>query len=66
MFIASVAGRGSVSAKLARQSADSFRDTVADKSHGSVKHQVTWGRAGYDNNKTAACNTWLAPAGDVS
>ncbi|HET9138347.1 neutral zinc metallopeptidase [Actinophytocola sp.] len=66
MFIASVAGRGSVSAKLARQAADSFRDTVADNSHGSVKHQVKWGRAGYDTNKTAACNTWLAPPTEVS
>ncbi|HEU5471520.1 MAG TPA: neutral zinc metallopeptidase [Actinophytocola sp.] len=66
MFIASIAGRGSVSAKLARSAADSFRDTVADDTHGSVKHQVQWGRAGYDKNQTSACNTWLAPDSEVS
>lgn len=66
MFIAAVAGRGSVSTKLARAAADSFRDTVADNTHGTVKHQVAWGRAGFDKNRTAACNTWTAPSGDVS
>jgi hypothetical protein len=66
MFIASVAGRGSVSAKLAKAAADSFRDTVPDDTHGTVKHQVFWGRAGFDNNRTASCNTWLAKPADVS
>ena len=66
MFIASVAGHGSVSVKLARAAADSFRDTVADNTHGSVKHQVAWGKAGFDKNQTAACNTWLAPSSEVS
>jgi predicted metalloprotease len=66
MFIASVTGRGSVSAKLGKAAADSFKDTVADNTHGSVKHQVRWGKAGFDNNKTAACNTWTAGADEVS
>lgn len=66
MFIASVNGRGSVSAKLAKAAADSFRDTVADKTHGTVKHQVRWGKDGFDNNRTSACNTWVAPAEEVS
>jgi predicted metalloprotease len=66
MFIASVGGRGSVSTKLARAAADSFRDTVADKTHGTVKHQIRWGRDGFDNNRTSACNTWLAPPEEVS
>jgi hypothetical protein len=66
MWIASVAGRGSIDNRLARAAADSFRDTVADDTHGTIAHQVTWGRAGYDNNRTAACNTWTAPADEVS
>ncbi|HEV2782001.1 MAG TPA: neutral zinc metallopeptidase [Actinophytocola sp.] len=66
LFIASVAGRGSVGTKLARAAADSFRDTIADDAHGTIKHQVAWGRAGYDSGRTAACNTWNAPAEEVS
>src|SRR2546429_6590521 len=66
MFIAAITGRGSVSTKLGRAAADSFKDTVADNTHGSVKHQVRWGKAGFDNNKTAACNTWTVPADEIS
>jgi uncharacterized protein len=66
MFIASVNGRGSVSAKLGKAAADSFKDTVADKTHGTVKHQIRWGKDGFDKNRTASCNTWLAPADEVS
>jgi predicted metalloprotease len=66
MFIASVAGRGSITTKLARAAADSFRDTVADNTQGTVKQQVTWGKAGFDKNSTAACNTWLAAPADVT
>jgi uncharacterized protein len=66
MFIAAVAGHGSVSVKLAKAAVESFRDTVPDDTHGTVKHQVAWGRAGFDNNRTASCNTWLAKTEDVS
>jgi predicted metalloprotease len=66
MFISAITGRGSVSTKLGRAAADSFRDTVADDTHGTVKHQVKWGKAGFDNNRTAACNTWTAPPEEVS
>jgi hypothetical protein len=66
MFIASVTGRGSISTKLGRAAADSFKDTVADNTHGTVKHQVRWGKAGFDTNKTAACNTWTAASDEVS
>ena len=65
MFIASITGRGSISTKLGRAAADSFKDTVADDTHGTVKHQVRWGKAGFDNNKTSACNTWTVPADEV-
>jgi hypothetical protein len=66
MFIASVSGRGSISTKLARAAAESFKDTVADNTHGSVKHQVQWGKAGFERNQTSACNTWVVPASEVS
>jgi predicted metalloprotease len=66
MFIAAVTGRGSISTKLGRAAADSFRDTVADDTHGTVKHQVNWGKAGFTNNRTAACNTWTAAPEEVS
>ena len=41
-------------------------DTVGDKTHGTIKHQVSWGKAGFTANRTAACNTWLASAAEVS
>jgi hypothetical protein len=66
MFIASVAGRGSVSTKLAKAAVESFRDTIGDDTHGTVRHQVRWGKLGFDKNSAAACNTWLAPAEEVS
>ena len=66
MFIASITGRGTISTKLGRAAADSFKDTVADNTHGTVKHQIRWGKAGFDNNKTASCNTWTATPDDVS
>lgn len=66
MFIASVAGRGSVSARLADDAVDSFRDTISDETHGTVKHQVRWGKTGFENNSTASCNTWTAPADEVN
>jgi uncharacterized protein len=66
MFIASVAGRGSVTTRLADAAVDSFRDTISDDTHGTVKHQVRWGKTGFENNSTAACNTWTAPAEEVS
>ncbi|MBP2330977.1 hypothetical protein JOF56_011362 [Kibdelosporangium banguiense] len=66
MFIAAAGGRGSISKSLSNSASSAFRSSVADKTHGSVKHQIQWGTAGVKNNNTSACNTWLAPAGEVS
>ncbi|TCO52590.1 neutral zinc metallopeptidase [Actinocrispum wychmicini] len=66
MFISTVTGRGSISKTLGTAAGTSFRSSVTDKTHGTVKHQIQWGNAGVKNNNTSACNTWLAPAGDVS
>ena len=66
MFIAAASGRGSISRSLSNSASSAFRSSVADKTHGSVKHQIQWGTAGVKNNNTAACNTWVAPASEVS
>jgi predicted metalloprotease len=65
MFISSVSGRGSISKALGNSAANAFRSSVTDNTHGTVKHQILWGTAGAKNN-TSACNTWLAPASDIS
>lgn len=66
MFIGAAGGRGSITKGLSGSASTAFRSSVADKTHGSVKHQIQWGTAGVKNNNTASCNTWLAPSGEVS
>jgi predicted metalloprotease len=66
MFLASVAGRGSVSRSMASDGAAAFADGGGEKDHGSAAHQGQWAQNGYQQNKTAACNTWSAAQGDVS
>ncbi|MEV4314588.1 neutral zinc metallopeptidase [Actinocrispum sp. NPDC049592] len=66
MFIGAVSGRGSIGKTLGTSASGAFRSSVADKTHGSVKHQIQWGTAGVKNNNTASCNTWTAASGDVS
>jgi predicted metalloprotease len=66
MFISATSGRGSISKTLGNSASSAFRSSVADKTHGSVKHQIQWGTTGGKNNNTSACNTWLAPAGEIS
>ncbi|QUQ68986.1 neutral zinc metallopeptidase [Kutzneria sp. CA-103260] len=66
MFLASVAGRGSISRSMAADGAAAFADGGGEKDHGSAAHQGRWAEIGYQENKTAACNTWAAAQGDVS
>jgi uncharacterized protein len=66
MFLASVAGRGSVSRSMASDGAAAFADGGGEKDHGTAAHQGQWAQIGYRENKTAACNTWAAAQGDVS
>jgi predicted metalloprotease len=66
MFITAASGRGSISKALGTAAANSFRSSVTDTTHGTVKHQTQWGTTGVKNNSTSACNTWVAPATDVS
>jgi hypothetical protein len=66
MFITAVTGRGSISKTLGNAAAGAFRNSVADKTHGSVKHQIQWGTTGVKKNNTSACNTWQVPASEVN
>jgi hypothetical protein len=66
MFLASVAGRGSVTKSMAADGAAAFADGGGEQDHGSAPNQGRWAQIGYQQNKTAACNTWAASQGDVS
>ncbi|SDH40179.1 hypothetical protein SAMN05216553_1212 [Lentzea fradiae] len=64
MFLASASGRGSITAKLARQAQEDFRYAIEEKpennAHGSAANQAQWAEAGFKTNKTSACNTFAA------
>ena len=66
MFLAGAAGHGSVDRRLANEAVADFANTVDDTTHGTAEHQLRWGKAGFLGSGTASCNTWLAPAGEVS
>ncbi|GGU66557.1 neutral zinc metallopeptidase [Lentzea flava] len=70
MFLAGVAGKGSVTPALARQAQEDFKYAVEEKpennAHGSAANQATWATTGFKTNSTAACNTFAAPAAQVS
>ncbi|GLZ38667.1 neutral zinc metallopeptidase [Actinokineospora sp. NBRC 105648] len=65
-FLAAARGRGAVSAAVADESVVSFDDTLDSDSHGSADNQGMWAERGYEDKTTAACDTWSAPAGEVS
>jgi uncharacterized protein len=66
LFLAAVAGQGSVSRELADQAVADFRNGGLSDTHGSRAHQSTWARAGYEGAGVAACNTWAVAATEVS
>ncbi|WP_439663422.1 neutral zinc metallopeptidase [Lentzea sp. HUAS TT2] len=65
MFLTSAAGRGSLTANLARQAQEDFQFAIEEKpennAHGSAKNQAQWASAGFRANSTDACNTFAAP-----
>ncbi|MBB5854682.1 neutral zinc metallopeptidase [Amycolatopsis umgeniensis] len=64
MFLANAAGRGSIGAGLVsqlRQSTFESSDT-----HGSSKSAALWQKRGLKATDTSACNTFAAPASEVS
>ncbi|GAA4528530.1 neutral zinc metallopeptidase [Amycolatopsis samaneae] len=66
LFLAAVAGRESVTVSMANAAVADYGRAQDSDTHGSRKHQLAWAKAGFENRTTAACNTWSAPAADVS
>lgn len=70
MFFAAVTSRGSVTARTVRQAGADIAHRGDTKrgpaDHGSFAHSGLWFQRGLAANNTSACNTWVAPAADVS
>ncbi|WP_191256261.1 neutral zinc metallopeptidase [Amycolatopsis oliviviridis] len=64
MFLANAAGRGSIGAGMVSQLRQStFEDS---DTHGSSKNAALWQKRGLTAKDTSACNTFAAPAKEVS
>jgi predicted metalloprotease len=66
LFLAAVAGTGSISRSLANAAVADYGRADDSDTHGSRKHQLSWAKAGYERNTTKACDTWSAPVAEVS
>jgi predicted metalloprotease len=70
MFLSAVAGKGSISTELANRAEEDFQYAMEEppdkNAHGSPANQGTWALSGFNANTTDACNTYAAPAGQVS
>ncbi|SFW90081.1 hypothetical protein SAMN04489730_7441 [Amycolatopsis australiensis] len=66
LFLAAVAGSGSVSRSLANAAVADYGRANDSDTHGSREHQLSWAKAGYEGKTTKACDTWSAPVADVS
>lgn len=66
LALAAAAGRGSISNSLANAALADYGRTDDSDTHGSRKHQLKWAKAGFTRKTTAACNTWAAPASEVT
>ncbi|MFF5988927.1 neutral zinc metallopeptidase [Prauserella flavalba] len=63
LFLASAAGRGSISAADAEAAVEDFRNWVDSDTHGDNETQLRWARAGFAGGTVATCDTWnVAPA----
>ncbi len=66
LFLAAVAGSGSISRSLANAAVADYGRADDSDTHGSRAHQLSWAKAGYDGKATKGCDTWSAPVGEVS
>ncbi len=70
MFLGAVAGKGSISAELANRAEEDFQYAMEESpeknAHGSPTNQGNWALSGFEANTTDACNTYAAPASEVS
>lgn len=66
VFLASAAGRGSISEELGDAAVDDFRNWVDSETHGASATQRTWAARGFRHGDVGHCNTWHAPSEDVA
>ncbi|MCX4093749.1 neutral zinc metallopeptidase [Nocardia sp. alder85J] len=70
MFLAATSGGGSLTAAqttITRKDAYGRGDAPGDmRDHGTSQHMGDWWSAGFDDDRTAQCNTFTAAATDVS
>jgi uncharacterized protein len=66
LFLAAVVGRGSITRPIANGAIDSFVNATLLSTHGNGTNQSAWTSRGYTKGTTSACNTWAAPASEVS
>jgi predicted metalloprotease len=66
LFLAAVAGSGSVSRSLANAAVADYGRANDSDTHGSRAHQLSWAKAGYDVKTTKACDTWSAAPAEIS
>ncbi|BCK52491.1 peptidase [Nocardia wallacei] len=70
MFLAATAGGGSLTSTQTgntREDAYGRGDAAGDmRDHGSAQHMGDWWTTGFEQNRTSQCNTFKAPASQVS
>ncbi|WP_409489889.1 neutral zinc metallopeptidase [Amycolatopsis sp. cmx-11-12] len=66
LFLANAAGRGSISAKLLAPLKQAGFEASDSETHGSAKNAALWQKRGFNAKDTSACNTFAAPANEVS
>ncbi|WP_020671668.1 neutral zinc metallopeptidase [Amycolatopsis nigrescens] len=66
LFVAGAAGRGAITKALGNRVMAGFGAVDGSDSHGTRKHQVKWAQAGFETGNLGACNTFAAPAEEVS
>lgn len=66
LFLASVAGHGSVSHAEAEAGVEGLGSGPGSETHGTAENQARWTRTGFDVATTAACDTWLVPDEEVA
>ncbi len=66
MFLAKAAGRGSISAALVSPIGKGQWTNEDSETHGSGKNATLWAQRGFRAKDNSACNTFAAPASEVS
>ncbi|RSM65801.1 YpfJ protein, zinc metalloprotease superfamily [Amycolatopsis sp. WAC 01376] len=66
LFLANAAGRGSIGAGLLAPLRQGGFDPEDSETHGSAKNAKLWQKRGLTAKDTSACNTFAAPANEVS